>query len=172
MQKSFACALAVAVGTVLAVGAASAAQSPDKEHAELAKALAAAKVSLGSGLTAAGTASKPISAKFEVEDGKLLLSVYTEKDGKFNEVVVDHVTGKVAKSEAITEGEDLTHAKSQSEAMARAKLSLAAAVSKAVAANAGYRAVSVFPSLKDGHPVAEVSLQKAADWRTVTEKLE
>src|SRR5437773_932900 len=172
MQKSFACALAVAVGTVLAPGAASAAESPDKVHAELAKALAAAKVSLGSGLTTAGTAGKPISAKFEVEDGKLSLSVYTEKDGKFNEVVVDYVTGKVAKSEHITEGEDLTHARSQSEAMAKAKLSLSAAVSKAVSANAGFHAVSVFPSLKDGHPVAEVTLHKASDWRTVTEKLE
>ncbi len=79
MQNSFACALAVAVGTVLAPGAASAAESSDKEHAELAKALAAAKVSLGSGVTAAGTAGKPISAKFEVENGKLSLSVYTEK---------------------------------------------------------------------------------------------
>jgi hypothetical protein len=172
MQKTFACALAAAMGTLLAAAAPSAAQGPDKEHAELAKALAAAKVSLGSGLTAAGTGSKPISAKFEVEDGKLLLSVYTEKGGKFNEVVVDHLTGKVAKSEAITEGEDLTHARSQSEAMAKAKVSLAAAVSRAEAANAGYHAVSVFPSLKDGHPVAEVSLEKGDEWRTVTEKLE
>lgn len=172
MQKTFACVLVVAVGTVLSPGAVSGVEGPDKEHAELAKALATANVSLGSGLTVSGTAGKPISAKFEVEDGKLLLSVYTEKDGKFSEVVVDHVTGKVAKSEAITEGEDLAHAKSQSEAMAKAKLSLSAAVSKAVSANAGYHAVSVFPSVKDGHPVAEVSLHKAGDWRTVTEKLE
>jgi hypothetical protein len=149
-----------------------AAEAADKEHAELAKALAAAKVSLAHGLSAAASAGKPISGKFEVEGGKLQLSVYTEKDGKFSEVVVDHVTGKVAKSEAITEGEDLTHAKAQSEAMAKAKASLATAVSKAVAANAGYHAVSVFPSLKDGHPVAEISLHKGAEWRTVTEKLE
>jgi hypothetical protein len=56
--------------------------------------------------------------------------------------------------------------------MAKAKISLAVAVSRAVSTNAGYHAVGVFPSLKDGHPVAEVSLHKAADWRTVTEKLE
>ncbi len=152
--------------------AATAAENTDKEHAELAKALAAAKVALGGGLSAATETGKPISAKFEVEDGKLQLSVYTEKNGTFSEVVVDHVTGKVAKSEAITEGEDLTHAKAQSEAMAKAKVSLASAVSRAVAGNAGFHAVSVFPSLKDGHPVAEVSLHKGAEWRTVTEKLE
>src|SRR6266496_3229916 len=127
----------------------------DKEHAELAKALAAAKVSLGRGLTAATATGKPISAKFEVEEGRLQLSVYTEKDGKFNEVVVDHVTGKAGKPEPIAEGEDLMHAKAQSEAMAKAKVALAAAVSKAVAAHAGFPAVSVFPSLKHGHPVAE-----------------
>lgn len=41
---------------------------------------------------------------------------------------MDHVTGKVAKSEPITEGEDLTHAQGQGEAMAEAKVSLTAAV--------------------------------------------
>jgi hypothetical protein len=126
-----------------------AADTVDKEHTELAKALSAAKVSLGRGLAAAATVGKPISAKFEVDEGKLQLSVYTEKGGKFSEVVVDHVTGKVAKSEPITEGEDLTHAKAQSEAMGKAKASLATPVSKAVAGNAGFHAVSVFPSLND-----------------------
>ena len=163
--------LAVTLATGFAATAI-AAETVDKDHAELAKALAAAKVSLGRGLTAAATAGKPISAKFEAEEGKLQLSVYTEKAGKFSEVVVDHVTGKVAKSEPITEGEDLTHAKAQSEAMAKAKASLAAGVSKAVAANPGFHAVSAFPSLKDGHPVAEVSLHKGAEWKTVVEKLD
>lgn len=173
MHRSLTYVVALTVAGLVAGGGILNADSGDKEHADLAKALASAKVSLAAGLSAAARAAgKPISAKYEVEDGKLLLSVYTEKDGKFSEVVVDHVTGKVAQSEAITEGEDLTHAKSQGEAMAKAKLALSAVVSKAVAANAGYHAVSVFPSLKDGHAVAEVSLHKAADWRTVTEKLE
>jgi hypothetical protein len=172
MHRSVAYGLAFTVVGLLAGGGLLVADTGEKEHAELAKAMPAAKVALGGGLAAATSVGKPISAKYEVEDGKLLLSVYTEKDGKFSEVVVDHVTGKVAKSEPITEGEDLTHAKGQSEAMAKAKLSLSAAVSKAVSANAGYHAVSVSPSLKDGHPVAEVSLHKAAEWRTVTEKLD
>jgi hypothetical protein len=173
MHRSVPCLLAVmVVATFTGVGAALAAENTDKEHAELAKALASAKVSLARGLAAAATAGRPISAKYEAEEGKLQLSVYTEKDGKFNEVVVDHVTGKVAKSEPITESEDLTHAKDQSGAMAKATVSLSATVSKAVSSNAGFEAVSVFPSLKGGHPVAEVSLHKGADWRTVTEKLD
>ena len=36
------------------------------------------------------------------------------KGGKFSEVIVDHDTGKVAKTEAITGGEDLAAAKEQS----------------------------------------------------------
>src|SRR5262249_11733097 len=77
------------------------------KSAELAPALKGVKVSLASGLRAAEKEGRPISGKFELEDGKLQLSVYTTKDDKFAEVIVDHQTGKVAKSEPITGGEDL-----------------------------------------------------------------
>src|SRR5882724_8710591 len=119
----------------------------DAEHAELAKALKDAKITLQRGLTASAKAGKPISAKYEVEHGKLQLSVYTMKGDTFSEVVVDYKTGKVAKAEPITGGEDLTAAK-------------------------GYRAVSVMPALKDGHPVADVTLVKGTEWKTVSEKLD
>ena len=56
--------------------------------------------------------------------------------------------------------------------MAKAKLALDKAVFKAAYANRGYRALSVFPSLKDGHPVAEITLHKGDDWKTVTENLD
>jgi uncharacterized membrane protein YkoI len=163
---SFVLLAGVVAGGVFAQGGA------DKEQAELAKALPSAKVPLETGVSAASTAGKAISAKYEVEDGKLQLSVYTEKDGKFSEVIVDHNTGKVAKSEPITEGEDLAAAKPQGEAMAKAKLSLDAAVTKALATNAGFRAVSVTPSLKDGHPVANVTLVKGTAWKTTAIKLD
>ncbi|HZF04708.1 MAG TPA: hypothetical protein VE932_10310 [Patescibacteria group bacterium] len=149
------------------------AQTPaDKEHAELAKALKDAKVSLQRGLTASAKEGKPISAKYEMDKGKLQLSVYTMKGDKFSEVIVDHKTGKVAKAEPITHDEDLTAAKAQSEAMAKAKRSLDAAASEAVRENKGYRVVSVMPALKDGHPVADVTLAKGSDWKTVSEKLD
>src|SRR5215468_667123 len=121
MHRSTTYVLAMAIGTLAATTAPlTAAEDAAKEQAELAKALSAAKVSLERGLSAAATGGKPISAKFEAEEGKLQLSVYLEKDGTFSEVAVDHVTGKVGKSAAITEGEDLTHAQSQSAAMAKA----------------------------------------------------
>jgi len=141
-------------------------------HAELAKAVGEAKVSLEQGLSISAHEGKPISAKFEIEDGKLQLSVYTAKGDSFSEVVVDHTTGKAAKTEPITSGEDFTAAKAQSEAMSKAKQWLRAALVSALKRNPGFRAVSIFPTLKDGHPVAEVSLAKGEEWKTVPEKLD
>ena len=163
--------LALVVAGTLATPAARAEEA--KDQAALAKALAAAKVSLEKALSASQREGKPISGKFEIgDDGKLQLSVYTAKGDKFSEVIVDHTTGTVEKAEAITSGEDLEAAKAQIATMAKARLGLDKAVSKAVYANRGYRAVSVFPSLKDGHPVAEITLYKGDDWKTVTENLD
>jgi len=134
------------------------------------KTLEPAKVSLEKGLAAAQ--GKPISGKYEVEDGKLQLSVYTESKGRFWEVIVDHASGKVPKTEEIKEGEDLSAAKAQSQAMAKAKKSLSSAVQKAVAANAGYRAVSVVPALDSGKPAATVVLENASGTKTVPESLD
>src|SRR5262249_8447551 len=83
-----------------------------------------AKVSLQQGLTASERQGQPISGKFEVDRGTFQLSVYTAKDGKFSEVLVDYSTGQIAKVEPITKGEDLAAAQSQSAAMAKAKISL------------------------------------------------
>jgi uncharacterized membrane protein YkoI len=143
-----------------------------EEKGDLAGKMKEAKVSLDRGIAASASTGTPISAKYEVEDGKLQLSVYTAKGGAFSEVIVDHKTGKVAKSEPIKGGDDLTAAKAQNEAMSKAKTSLHAAVSKAVKANKGYKAVSAMPSMKDGHPIADVTLMKGADSKTVSETLD
>ena len=136
------------------------------------KTLSQAKVSLSQGLQASAQEGTPISAKFEVEDGKLQLSVYTMKADKFSEVSVDPISGKVVNVEAITEGEDLAAAKAQSDALKKAKRSLSAALQEALKANKGYQAVSVIPSLKDGRTVAEVALAKGEELKTVDEKLD
>src|SRR5437867_3826884 len=135
---------------------------------EAAKAVLSARVSLERGLAASASHGRPISAKFEMEEGKLQLSVYTVKDGKYFEVIVDHNTGKVVKAEPIAEGEDYTAAQSQSAAMAKAKVSLRAAVEKALRDNAGYHAVSITPSLKDGRAVADVMLAKGEEVKTIS----
>jgi hypothetical protein len=171
-MRTIAMPLTVLVAGLIALPTAWAQTHGDKEHAELAKALQSVKMPLERGLTASAKEGKPISGKYEMEDGKLQLSVYTMKADKFSEVIVDHKTGKVAKAEPIAEGDDLSHAKAQSEAMAKAKRSLDAAASEAVKENKGYRVVAVTPTLKDGHPVADVTLVKGTDWKTVAEKLD
>jgi len=147
-------------------------EKDEGDQSAVVKALPQAKVSLSQGLLAAAHEGTPISAKFELEDGKLQLSVYTMKADKFSEVGVDPVSGKVVNVEAITEGDDLADAKAQSDAMKKAKRSLAAALAEALTANSGYQAVSVFPSLKDGHAVAEVALARREEVKTVDEKLD
>jgi hypothetical protein len=142
------------------------------DTAALAAQMKGVKVTLQRGLTAAASKGKPISGKFELENGKLQLSVYTAKGSNYSEVIVNHRTGKVAKAEPITGGDDLTAAKAQAEAMGAAKTPLKAAVQKALKANKGYRAVSVTPSMKDGHPSAEVNLLKGNETKTVTERLD
>jgi len=153
---------AVCWGTTLA------AQEEEGGHGALAKAVLGARVPLERGLAASASNGQPISAKFEMEEGKLQLSVYTMKDAKFFEVIVDHTTGKVVKAEPIAAGEDYTAAQSQKAAMAKAKGSLRAAVEQAVRGNAGFRAISVTPSLKDGRAVADVALAKGEEIKTVS----
>ena len=149
---------------------------PDQEQDELASALSGVKVSLQQGFTASEREGQPISGKFEVEDGKLQLSVYTAKEGKFFEVIVDHMTGNITKVEPITEGDDLTHAKSQKAAMDRAKVKLADAATKAKGQAKGEAAdvlvVSAVPELKDGRPEAAVVLLQGKKFSTASERLD
>src|SRR5215510_11812747 len=98
-MKTIAILVALALIVTWPLAAPTAWAAEDKDHAELSKALKDARVPLQRGLTASTKEGKPISAKYEVEDGKLQLSVYTAKGEKFSEVIVDHATGKIAKAE-------------------------------------------------------------------------
>ena len=71
------------------------------DQAALAAALKDTKVTLEDGLKASEREGTPVSAKFEVADGKLQLSVYTAKSGGFAEVVVDPKTGAIAEADKI-----------------------------------------------------------------------
>ena len=140
--------------------------------AELAAAMKNASATLQGGLKASEAQGTPISAKFEIEDGKLQLSVYTMKGNDFMEVVADPKTGAIAKTEKITDAGDLKEATAQKAAMAKAKVPLLTATETAVNANAGSRAVSVVPELKGGQAMAEVTLLQGTAFKKVTEKLD
>jgi hypothetical protein len=172
----------VMLALFLGVASAGAADKEAHEKAEAAEAaksasnlagpLKEAKISLEKGIKASEKEGKPISAKFEIDEGKLLLSVYTVKGDKYFEVLVDHQSGAVTKTEAITSGEDLAEAKKQAEAMQKAKRSLREVVAKAQKANAGYKAVSVTAELEDGNSQADLVLLKGTESKQVEEKLQ
>src|SRR5438270_6078938 len=128
------------------------------DPAALAAAVNDTTATLQGGLKASEPEGTPISAKFEIDDGKLQLSVYTMKGTDFMEIVADPTTGAIAKAEKITDSDDLKAASSQKAAMARAKVPLLAVAETAVKANTGAQAVSIFPELNNGQAIAEVTL--------------
>jgi uncharacterized protein YdgA (DUF945 family) len=144
----------------------------DEGQEALLKLLGASKINLQQGLAASEQQGQPISGKFEVEKGKLQLSVYTVKDGKFFEVLVDYTNGQVTKVEPITEGDDLAASKSQIMAMAKAKTTLKEAVDKAAAQSANARVISAVPGLKDGRAVASIVLLEGEKLQTVQQPLD
>jgi hypothetical protein len=168
MSKAVRLALCVAaIGFWSAPAWAEAGESP-----ALAAAMKDAATTLQVGLKASEREGTPISAKFEIEDGKLQLSVYTMKGDGFMEVVADPKTGAIAKAEKITDAEDLKAAATQKAAMAKAKVPLLTATDTAVKANTGFRAVSIYPGLKGGQATAEVTLLQGTTFKKVSEKLD
>jgi hypothetical protein len=162
--------LVAAIGFFGAAGVSAWAEGGDE--AALAAAMKNATATLQGGLKASEAQGTPISAKFEIEDGKLQLSVYTMKGSDFMEVVADPNTGTIAKAEKITDAGDLKEAAEQKATMAKAKVPLLTATETAVNANAGSRAVSIVPELKNGQATAEVTLLQGTSLKKVTEKLD
>jgi hypothetical protein len=159
---------------ITAVGFWSAVRAPawaEADEKALAAAMKDATATLQGGLKASEREGTPISAKFEIEDGKLQLSVYTMKGDEFIEVVADPKSGAIAKAEKITDADDLTAAAAQKAAMTKAKVPLLTATETAVKANAGSQVVSIYPELQGSSPVAEVTLLQGTTFKKVMEKL-
>jgi hypothetical protein len=144
----------------------------DEGQEKLIKLLGASKINLQQGLAASEQQGQPISAKFEVDEGKLQLSVYTVKEGKFFEVLINYTTGQLLRVEPITEGDDLAAANSQSAAMAKAKTTLKEAVDKTAVQSTNARVVSAMPSLKDERPVVSIALLDGEQFKTVQRPLD
>jgi hypothetical protein len=148
----------------------------DDEDAALAALVKNAPVTLAQGFAAAAREGAPISGKFEFEVDGGQLSVYTARGDAFTEVIVDHRSGRIAKVIPITEGDDLVHAKEQMSAMRQAGRSLEEVTTQALAAHAGFRAVSATPGRRDaradGAPVVKLVLTDGTRWETVYEPLD
>jgi hypothetical protein len=110
----------------------------------LTRALQGAWLPLESGLAASAHEGMPLSAKYEIDDGAFQLSVYTWRM-------------------------DASSADSFAEVIVDYSTG---SVAEAVKDNVGYRAVSAMPSLDGGRPIAEVTLVRGDDWKTVNERLD
>ena len=134
-------------------------------------ALADGIMTLPKGLAASEVHGRPVSAKFEMPDGELRLSVYIAAVDGFVEIALDPKTGTVISAEPITDADNLTHANAQKAAMEKATVSLQAAAEKAAHENPDSKAVSVVPERRDGRPVAAIKLLRPRDLITAMEPL-
>jgi hypothetical protein len=148
------------------------ASAQDEEIAAMAAALKDINLTLQEALKASEKEGKPISAQFEMDDGKLQISIYASKGEDFVELIADPKTGAIVRSEKITDDDELSDAADQKAAMAKATTSLIAAADAAIKDNAGFRAVAIFPDLRDEHAIAEVTLLQGTTAKKVTEKLD
>ena len=138
----------------------------------MAAALKDINFTLQDALKAGEQEGQPISAQFEIDDGKLQISIYTSKAEDFVELIADPKTKAIVRSEKITDDDELSDAADQKAAMAKAKISLIAAADAAVKDNTGFRAVAIFPDLRDDHAIAEVTLLQGTTAKKVTQKLD
>jgi hypothetical protein len=147
------------LGALLATTSAAASDRDDEpDPVAFSAALEDARVTLEAGLFASEQRGKPVSAKFDIADGDLQLTVCIATIGGLQQVVVDPNTATIVWSEPITEPDDLADATAQKIAIERAGTSLLSAVTQVLRDNKEGRAVDVTPVLQDGHPVAVVTL--------------
>jgi hypothetical protein len=135
------------------------------------KALDGARVTLEEGLRMSEAVGKPISAKFEIENGRLQLSVYAMANDEYREIVIAPDTGVLMSAQKISDAEDLAAAATQMRAIKDARVPLRRAVEQATSKLTGSRGVSVDPELRDGRPVAKVALLRAGTLTTVDEDI-
>jgi hypothetical protein len=156
-----------------AVGFSTAAMAEDIEnHTALAAALEHVKGTLEDGLKASERIGKPISVKFTLEDGTLQLSCRIAKEDGFAELILYPRLRTFSENFDFRDPDKLKTAAAQKLAMDRARVSLLSATEKAVKSNRGFRAVSAYPVLEEGNPIAAVTLLGAGAYKIATEKLD
>jgi hypothetical protein len=88
-------AVVLAAASALVAFAGASVRGEDEKNPALAKAMAEATVSLDEALKTSEREGRPLSAKYEIENGVFQLSVYVVKGNGFNEVIVDHKGGSI-----------------------------------------------------------------------------
>jgi hypothetical protein len=146
-------------------------RAQEKDAAALAAGMKDVQATMEQGLASASKSGRPISAKFEMDDGEVAFSIYVERSDGFREILMNPQTGNAVGATMLTEADDLKNAQEQAAAMAKAKTTLLVAVQNAVARNTGARVISVYPELQNGQAIAAVTLLRDENFSKVTEKL-
>lgn len=156
-----------ATAAALVFGGALAAARQRPDDAQLLSKLSSSRHSLVDGIRQAEKSDGPaISAKFEMKEGQLLLSVYTAKQGRDRDAehntlmeLIGPATDAAWKpqTEVFADKEHLARSAMQLTLMQLTRLSLADVIKKAEAQQPG-TVYSVIPAVQGGRPVVDVLL--------------
>jgi len=159
-KRNLMLAIAISLATL---GSSVAAWSDDADQAALIKAIGGAKVSLLQGIAQVAKGTEvPTEAKYEMEDGKLMLSVYTSakgfdtaaEDNSFNEYGGEATMAAWApKKEVFTDLKHIARSAQYHTLLSMTKMTLPAIIQKASAQGTVF---SVKEKIRNGRPVFEV----------------
>ncbi len=152
MGICFAGILLLTVSTILAEDEKEKKEDEAKEHATAKKVLADAKIDLLAAVKAATQKfpeGKAFLAETEEHEGKAIFAVHVLVDDKVKEVEVDAVTGEVIKAEDDKDGDE-DEAKEAKAALAKTKITLAAAIESALEGKEKAKAFEASIEMEEG----------------------
>jgi hypothetical protein len=163
---------AIAIG-LATLGSSVPAWSDDANQAALIKAIGGAKVSLLQGIAQVAKGTEvPTEAKYEMEDGKLMLSVYTSakgfdtaaEDNSFNEYGGEATAAAWApKKEVFTDLKHIARSAQYHTLLSMTKVTIPAIIQKAAAQGTVF---SVKEKIRNGRPVFEVMTTQGNNAKT------
>jgi len=156
MGFCFAGILLLSLSTILAEDDKEKKEDEAKEHATAKKVLAAAKIDLLAAVKAATQKfpeGKAFLAETEEHEGKAIFAVHVLVDDKVKEVEVDAVTGKVIKAEDDKDEKDADEVKEAKAALAKTKITLAAAIESALEGKENAKAFEASIEMEEGEEV-------------------
>src|SRR6478672_1755350 len=166
--------LIVLVGVGLAMLGNSAAWSEDADQAALIKAISGAKITLQQGIAQVAKGTEvPTEAKFEMEGGHLMLSVYTSgkgfdtaaEDNSFNEYGGDAAAAAWApKKEVFADLKHIARSAQYHTLLSMTKMTIPAIIQKASAQGTVF---SVKEKVRNGKPVFEVMTAQGGTTKTI-----
>src|SRR3954452_12827421 len=171
MRRNLMFAIVIGLATVASGGLA---WSDDADQAALLKALGGAKLTLEQGIAQVAKGTEvPTEAKYEMEDGKLMLSVYTSakgfdtpaEDNSFNEYGGEASAATWApKKEVFTDLKHIARSAQYHTLLSMTKVGIPAIIQKASAQS---KVLSVKEKIRGGKPIFEVMVVEGSSIKPI-----